>query len=94
MTGGGQITPTGASYGGSGFGLPTTPWPNADVFHTGTFRFSSLIPALQVTVNGIQLTNNNDGSDESEDLIVCNTTANNLFSHSFLIFQQYHQRLW
>ena len=82
-TGGGQITPTGASYGGSGFGLPTTPWPNADVFHAGTFRFSSLIPALQVTVNGIQLTNNNDGSDESEDLIVCNTTANNLFFTQF-----------
>ncbi len=82
-SGGGQITPNNASYGGAGFGLPTTFYANADVFHAGTFRFSSLIPSLQITVNGIQLTNINDGSDESEDLVVCNTTSNNLFFTQF-----------
>lgn len=81
--GGGQLTFIGGSFGGAGFGLPLSSWIEPDGFHAGTFRYSSLTPALQLTVNGFQITNDNDGAEDTEDLLVCNTTNNNLFFTQF-----------
>ncbi len=62
--GAGQLTFDGASFGGSGFGLPTTPFPVPNVFHAGTFKFSN--PGNQDS--------DGDGIKDCNDN--CPTTAN------------------
>ena len=52
-TGGGLITFNSASYGGVGFGLPTTSYPDANVFHAGTFKFATTSAGVQNTNTGI-----------------------------------------
>ncbi|MFZ1515830.1 MAG: T9SS type A sorting domain-containing protein [Saprospiraceae bacterium] len=41
-------------------------------------------PILQSTINGLQLTANNDGLDESGSLVICNAQTNNLFFTQFI----------
>ncbi|MBK8402824.1 MAG: HYR domain-containing protein [Saprospiraceae bacterium] len=41
-------------------------------------------PVLQTTINGLQLTANNDGLDESGSLVICNAQTNNLFFTQFI----------
>ena len=36
-------------------------------------------PALSVTVNGVNVTNNNDGTNDTNSFTVCNSSVNNLF---------------
>lgn len=41
-------------------------------------------PVLTSTINGLQLTANNDGLDESGTLVICNSQSNNLFFTQFI----------
>ncbi|HQX45099.1 MAG TPA: HYR domain-containing protein, partial [Saprospiraceae bacterium] len=41
-------------------------------------------PVLQTTINGLQLTANNDGLDENGTLVICNSQTNNLFFTQFI----------
>jgi len=56
-TGTGEISFNSSSYGGSGFGLPTTTYAGNNVFHAGTFGFTTgcagATEAITVTVNPV-----------------------------------------
>jgi hypothetical protein len=42
------------------------------------------VPALQTTVNGVQVTNNNDGADDTGAFAVCTSGSDNLFFTQFV----------
>ena len=54
-TGAGLVTYNSSSYGGAGFGVPTVAYPQNNVFHAGTFGFSTgcagPLTTITVTVN-------------------------------------------
>lgn len=65
-------------------GRPTTvdAGPNGR-YHAGTFSFSAVQPILQTTLNGVVITTENDGADDTADITVCNDNVVNITLGTF-----------